>query len=116
MSEENQAASSTGATSDDERHRVREIANRADSKKPAEVSDREWRRARMDAGHMVVIRSHFKSIFLVPLALVSLICGVAVTMGSSSGLDGRISSASTGTSPGRRGVANREFGSMPRPT
>ncbi len=59
-----------------------ELASKPDSKKPAEVRDGEWRKARIAAGHMVIIRSHFKSIFLIPLAIVSLVCGIAVTMGS----------------------------------
>lgn len=64
----------------DEQRRLLDLANKADSKKPADVRDGAWRRARLAAGHMVIIRSHFKSIFLIPLAIVSLVCGIAVTM------------------------------------
>ncbi|MCA9321111.1 MAG: hypothetical protein KDB53_10265 [Planctomycetes bacterium] len=59
---------------------VRDIAVKPDSRKPPTVSDREWRKARIDAGHMVVIRSHFKSIFLIPMAMISLIAGVSVNL------------------------------------
>lgn len=51
--------------------KVAEAAARSDTKKPAGISDSEWRKARIDAGHMVIIRSHFKSIYLVPLAILS---------------------------------------------
>jgi hypothetical protein len=61
--------------------KVLEAATKPENRKPPTVSEREWRRARMEAGHMVVIRSHFKSIFLIPLALISLVCGIAVVMG-----------------------------------
>ncbi|MFT7620645.1 MAG: putative MAPEG superfamily protein [Planctomycetota bacterium] len=56
------------------------LATKAEAKKPDAVRDGAWRRARIAAGHMVLIRSHFKSIFLIPLAIVSLVCGIAVTM------------------------------------
>ena len=53
--------------------------------KPVKVSDKEWRKHRMAAGNMVVIRSHFKSIYLIPMALISLICGIADSFASSTG-------------------------------
>ncbi len=64
----------------DEHGHLLELATKAESKKPTDVRDGAWRRARIAAGHMVIIRSHFKSIFLIPLAIVSLVCGIAVTM------------------------------------
>ena len=37
-------------------------------------------RHRMAAGQMVVVRSHFKSIYLVPMAIVSLVLGIFGTV------------------------------------
>lgn len=68
----------------DEHGHLITLATKPEAKKPEDVRDGAWRRARIAAGHMVLIRSHFKSIFLIPLALVSLICGIAVTMGGDS--------------------------------
>ncbi len=56
-----------------------EIAKKPESTKPPQVKMKEWRKARLEAGHMIIIRSHFKSIFLIPMAIISLICGIAVT-------------------------------------
>ena len=61
--------------------KVREVAGKAENKKPTDVRDGHWRKARIDAGHMVIIRSHFKSIYLIPMVVISLICGIAVVMG-----------------------------------
>lgn len=65
----------------DTTRRIRDLANRPESRKPSDVPDKLWRRARLDAGHMVMIRSHFKSIFLIPMALISLVCAMAVAFG-----------------------------------
>ncbi len=74
-------ASTTTPASPNAWEKVREAAERAENKKPGDIRDRDWRKARIDAGHMVIIRSHFKSIFLVPMVLISLLCGIAVVMG-----------------------------------
>ena len=59
----------------------RNLARTPDGKRPAEVNEKHWRRERCAHGHMVVIRSHFKSIYLIPMAFISLVCGVAVSFG-----------------------------------
>ena len=41
---------------------VATMAKEAHAKKPSDVRDKEWRRHRLAAGHMVIVRSHFKSI------------------------------------------------------
>lgn len=51
------------------------LAQDVHAQKPPKVSDKEWRRHRLAAGHMVVIRSHFKSIYLIPMAIVSAVLG-----------------------------------------
>ena len=51
----------------------------ASSTKPPGVTDREWRRRRLAEGDMVGVRSHFKSIYLVPMVLVSPRLGVFAT-------------------------------------
>lgn len=61
--------------------KARSAAIRAENKKPGDIRDKDWRKARIEAGHMVILRSHFKSIFLIPMVLISLICGIAVVMG-----------------------------------
>ena len=76
MTEEQSAPADTPKA--DPERRVRDLAHRAESKKPAEIGDSEWRRARIQAGHMVIIRSHFKSIYLVPMSVISMVCGLAV--------------------------------------
>ncbi len=55
---------------------IREIAAKREAKKPSHVSEREWQRHRCAAGTMVLIRSHFKSIYLIPMAVLSLLCGI----------------------------------------
>jgi len=55
---------------------VAELAMKVESHKPAKVGDKEWRRHRLAAGHMVIIRSHFKSVYLVPMAIISFVLGV----------------------------------------
>lgn len=65
--------------------RLRDLAYKPDSKKPNDVSDAEWRQARLEAGHMVLIRSHFKAIFLVPMFLMSVICAIGSYMTGETG-------------------------------
>ncbi len=81
-SEEIRVTDSTNSKDEarDEHGNLLSLASKADSRKPEDVRDGAWRKARIAAGHMVVIRSHFKSIFLIPLAIISLVCGIAVTM------------------------------------
>ena len=61
--------------------KIRSVAGKAESKQPGEVRDKDWRKARIEAGHMVILRSHFKSIYLIPMSLISLLCGIAVVIG-----------------------------------
>ena len=61
--------------------RVADAAREAEAQKPAEVGDKEWRRHRLAAGHMVIVRSHFKSIFLIPMVIVSAVLGVFSAVG-----------------------------------
>lgn len=70
-----------------DKQKLMELATKPESRKPDDVRDAAWRRARMEAGHMVLIRSHFKSIYLVPMTIISLICGILVSMGPA-GVDG----------------------------
>lgn len=70
----------TTPPADDLNQKLQAMAKAADAKKPAEVSDKEWRRHRMAAGQMVVVRSHFKSIYLIPMAIVSLVLGIFSTV------------------------------------
>ncbi|MCB9832969.1 MAG: hypothetical protein H6807_10870 [Planctomycetes bacterium] len=65
-----------------DKQKLMELATKPESRKPSDVRDAAWRRARMEAGHMVIIRSHFKSIYLIPMTIISLICGIAVSFGS----------------------------------
>lgn len=53
-----------------------DMAKEASAKKPVEIGDKEWRRHRLAAGHMVIVRSHFKSIFLIPMVLISMVLGI----------------------------------------
>lgn len=53
-----------------------EIASKPDVDKPSSVSQKAWRKARIRAGQMVIIRSHFKSIYLIPMALISLVLAI----------------------------------------
>jgi hypothetical protein len=55
---------------------VAELASRIEARRPQDVPESEWRAHRVAQGHMVVVRSHFKSIYLVPMAIISVICGV----------------------------------------
>ena len=57
---------------------VREIAANPDAEKPSNVAVKEWRKHRQAHGLMVIIRSHFKSIYLIPMTIVSLVLGRAV--------------------------------------
>ena len=52
------------------------LSQHSGAKKPHHVSDREWRAHRIAAGQMVVIRSHFKSVYLVPMALMSVVLAI----------------------------------------
>ena len=71
-----------------EQQRLLELAARPENKQPPGVRDDAWRKARMAAGHLVIIRSHFKSIYLIPLAIFSIVCGVAVSMGDGGANEG----------------------------
>ena len=85
---ESEAPSKSGKKDSDwSAARLREAAEKPAGVKPPGVSDREWRRHRIAAGHMVIIRSHFKSIYLIPMALISLFCGVALTVGDPAKLE-----------------------------
>ncbi len=55
---------------------IRELAARPDAEKPANIPMKEWRRHRQAHGLMVVIRSHFKSIYLIPMTVISLVLGI----------------------------------------
>lgn len=76
------AAGSGTASKDRDPAEVAQIAAKPEASKPPDVRERDWRRYRIAAGHMVVIRSHFKSIYLIPMALISLLCGVVVVFSS----------------------------------
>jgi hypothetical protein len=52
------------------------LAKDAAAKKPPHVRDKEWYAHRIAAGQMVIIRSHFKSIYLIPMALLSVVLAV----------------------------------------
>ena len=60
--------------------KIAEMAAAADAKKPSEVSDKDWRHHRIAAGQMVIVRSHFKSIYLIPMAVISLVLGIFGTV------------------------------------
>jgi hypothetical protein len=62
---------------------VTELASKADARRPDSVAPSEWVRHRVAAGHMVIVRSHFKSIYLIPMAVISLICGIWSVFGVS---------------------------------
>lgn len=55
---------------------IAELASRPDGERPSNVSQKEWRRHRQAHGHMAIIRSHFKSIYLVPMTVISLVLGI----------------------------------------
>jgi hypothetical protein len=52
------------------------LAAAPDARRPQDIPESEWRRHRVAQGHMVVVRSHFKSIYLIPMAILSLLCGI----------------------------------------
>jgi hypothetical protein len=64
------------AQSPDAEAPVAKLAAQPEARKPEDVSEAEWRRHRVAGGNMVVVRAHFKSIYLVPMAIISLLCGV----------------------------------------
>ena len=76
---EKKAGPAAGGAADPQ---VAALAAKSDAVKPAGVREREWRKYRQAAGNMVVVRSHFKSIFLIPMAIVSLFCGVVMAFGN----------------------------------
>ena len=76
MAEETKAPEAASAPSTAAQEAIAQAARDAQAKKPKNVSDKEWRRHRLAAGHMVIIRSHFKSIYLIPMVLVSLVLGI----------------------------------------
>lgn len=57
-----------------------DIARKQEASKPSGVSDKHWRKHRQAAGHLVIIRSHFKSVYLVPMCLISLLLGIVSHM------------------------------------
>jgi hypothetical protein len=59
------------------------IAARPEAKRPDSVPPKEWRKHRLAAGQMVIVRAHFKSIYLIPMAAISLICGIWMVFGVS---------------------------------
>ena len=63
----------------DQAEAVKELARRADASKPGDVRDRHWKKERVSAGHMAIIRSHFKSIYLIPMCILSIICLMGVS-------------------------------------
>jgi hypothetical protein len=70
--------------------RPTDLAARPDARRPEHIPQSEWQKHRLAAGQMVVVRSHFKSIYLIPMAALSLICGiwmVFATSGSSPRLE-----------------------------
>ena len=54
------------------------LAAKLESAKPAEVTDKDWRKHRVASGNMVIIRAHFKSIYLIPMSIISLLCALVV--------------------------------------
>jgi hypothetical protein len=58
---------------------VAEHSARPDARRPESISEADWRRHRAAHGHMLIVRSHFKSIYLIPMALISLLCGIWMT-------------------------------------
>ena len=60
-----------------------DLAARPEARRPDSVPAKEWRKHRLAAGQMVVVRSHFKSIYLIPMAAISFICGIWMVFGSS---------------------------------
>lgn len=60
-----------------------ELAARPDATRPEHIPLQEWRKHRLAAGQMVIVRSHFKSIYLIPMAAISIICGIWMVFGSS---------------------------------
>jgi hypothetical protein len=63
--------------------RVGEVAARPEARRPDSVSPADWEKHRLAAGQMVIVRSHFKSIYLIPMAVLSLICGIWMVFATS---------------------------------
>lgn len=59
-----------------EEQELQRIAKDATAKKPPNVRDKDWMAHRIAAGQMVIIRSHFKSIYLVPMVLLSIVLAI----------------------------------------
>jgi hypothetical protein len=62
---------------------IGEIAAQPEARRPQSVPQAEWEKHRVAAGQMVIVRSHFKSIYLVPMAVLSLICGIWMAFATS---------------------------------
>jgi hypothetical protein len=60
-----------------------ELAARAEARRPEHIPLKEWRQHRLAAGQMVIVRSHFKAIYMVPMAAISIICGIWMVFGAS---------------------------------
>jgi len=60
-----------------------EIAARPEARRPEHISQKDWQKHRLAAGQMVIVRSHFKSIYLIPMAVISLICGIWMVFATS---------------------------------
>jgi hypothetical protein len=60
-----------------------ELAARPEARRPDHIPHKEWQKHRLAAGQMVVVRSHFKSIYLIPMAILSVICGIWMVFGTS---------------------------------
>lgn len=71
---------------------IAQLAAKPDAEKPVNVAHKEWRRHRQAHGHMVIIRSHFKSIFLVPMSIISLVLGIFAVFQGNPGPDTQVGS------------------------
>jgi hypothetical protein len=60
-----------------------DLAARPEARRPDHIPHKEWQKHRLAAGQMVVVRSHFKSIYLIPMAAISIICGIWMVFGAS---------------------------------
>jgi hypothetical protein len=60
---------------------VADLAARPEARRPDHIAPAEWQKHRVAAGNMVIVRSHFKSIYLVPMAIISVICGIWTVFG-----------------------------------
>lgn len=76
MSDDNSPSAAPTNEADLARARLREAAANPQASKPSGVSESEWRKHRVAAGQMVIIRSHFKSIYLIPMTIISLVCAL----------------------------------------